>query len=391
MTVTSATDFDVATLRARRTNKWHKFPADVLPAWVADMDFGVAPSITAALTRLTQDQEYGYAARENVLAEAFVRRMDRQFGWRTDPAETVAIGDLVQASFSSIMAFSEPGDAVLLQLPSYPPFMRAIEDTGRRLIANPMRDDGKRWVLDLPAYEAAPDPRLRMLVFCHPQNPTGRAFNRAELEAVADFAIRHDLVVVSDEIHADIVYPGGTHIPLASLHPEIAARTITITSATKSFNIPALRCAVMHFGTQSLKERFASRIPARLLGSPGVTGVDATVAAWDDGQPWLNEILAHLRSNRDWLAHTIAAELPGVTMRAPEATYLAWLDCRALELPCSAGQFFLDHARVGLNFGETFGAQYAGFARLNFATPAPILRQIVTRMVEAVGRTQTRR
>jgi cysteine-S-conjugate beta-lyase len=384
MTATGATDFDIATLRARRTNKWHKFPDDVLPAWVADMDFGVAPSVTAALTRLTQSQEYGYAARDGALTDAFARRMKRRFNWAADPADAVAIGDLVQASFSSVMAFSEPGDAVLLQLPSYPPFMRAIEDTGRHLIANPMRDDGTRWVLDLAAYEAAHDPRTRMLIFCHPQNPTGRAFSRAELEAVAAFAIRQDLVAVSDEIHADIVYPDNAHIPLASLHPEIAARTITITSATKSFNIPALRCAVMHFGAPALRERFFSRVPARLLGSPGVTGVDATVAAWDDGQQWLDEILAQLLSNRDWLARTIAAELPGVTMRVPEATYLAWLDCRALELPCSTGQFFLDNARVGLNFGETFGAQYSGFARLNFATPAPILRQIVTRMAEAV-------
>src|SRR5215469_10242942 len=175
MTTTEATHFDIATLRARRTSKWHKFPPDVLPAWVADMDFGVAPSITAALARLTRDQEFGYAAREGVLAAAFVRRMDRRFGWRTDPADTVAIGDLVQASFSSVMAFSEPGDAVLLQLPSYPPFMRAIEDTGRRLLANPMRDDGSRWVLDLESYEAAPDPRLRMLIFCHPHNPNDPA------------------------------------------------------------------------------------------------------------------------------------------------------------------------------------------------------------------------
>jgi cystathionine beta-lyase len=251
----------------------------------------VAPSITAALTRLTQNQEYGYAARDGALAGAFVRRMEQRFGWHTDPADTLAIGDLVQASFSSVMAFSEPGDAVLLQLPSYPPFMRAIEDTDRRLIANPMRDTGVQWALDLAAYEAAPDPRMRMLIFCHPQNPTGRAYSRAELLAVADFAIRHNLIVVADEIHADIVYPGNVHIPLASLHPEIAARTITITSATKSFNIPALRCAVMHFGAPALKERFFSRVPSRLLGSPGVTGVDATVAAWDDGQPWLDEIL----------------------------------------------------------------------------------------------------
>src|ERR1700759_1100638 len=234
MTAAGATDFDIATLRARRTNKWHKFPPDVLPAWVADMDFGVASSITAALTRLTDNQEYGYAAREGVLAAAFIRRMERRFGWHTDPADTVAIGALVQAIFSPVMAFSEPGDAVLLQLPSYPPFMAAINDTGRRLIANPMRDNGTRWVLDLAAFERAPDPRTRVLIFCHPQNPTGRAYSRAELEMVAEFAIRNDLVVVSDEIHADIVYPGNAHIPLASLHSEIAARTITITSPPKS-------------------------------------------------------------------------------------------------------------------------------------------------------------
>ncbi|HUB10512.1 MAG TPA: PatB family C-S lyase [Acetobacteraceae bacterium] len=379
-----ATDFDIDFLRARRTNKWHKFADDVLPAWVADMDFGVSPAISAALDRLAANQEYGYAARDGVLAAAFSRRMRHRFDWQTDPANVVSVGDLVQASFSSVMAFSKPGDAVVLQLPSYPPFMAAINDTGRRLLDNHMRDNGTRWVLDLESYEAAPDPRARVLIFCHPQNPTGRAYTRAELEQVAAFAVRHDLVVVSDEIHADIVYPGVTHIPLASLSPEIAARTITITSATKSFNIPALRCAVMYFGTADLKQRFFARIPSRLLGSPGVTGVDATVAAWDDGQPWLDEVMVQLQANRDWLAKTLATELPGVTLRVPEATYLAWLDCSGLEFGCPAGQFFLDRARVGLNFGETFGARYVNFARLNFATPAPILQQIVHRMADAI-------
>ncbi|HUN41479.1 MAG TPA: PatB family C-S lyase [Acetobacteraceae bacterium] len=380
----NATDFDISFLRSRRTNKWHKFPDDVLPAWVADMDFGVAPSVSAALETLARNQEYGYAARDGVLAAAFTRRMKSRFGWQTDPANAVPVGDLVQASFSSVMAFSEPGDAVVLQLPSYPPFMAAINDTGRRLLANHMRDNGTRWVLHLESYDAAPDPRARVLIFCHPQNPTGRAYTRTELEQVAAFANRHDLIVVSDEIHADILYPGSTHIPLASLSPDMAARTITITSATKSFNIPALRCAVMYFGTSDLKQRFFKQIPARLLGSPGVTGVDATVAAWDDGQPWLEEIVAQLQANRDWLVRTLPTALPGVTLRLPEATYLAWLDCSALELGQPAGQFFLEKARVGLNFGETFGAKYADFARLNFATPAPILRQIVGRMAEAI-------
>ncbi len=380
----SATDFSIPFLRGRRTNKWHKFADDVLPAWVADMDFGVAPPITEAMARLARNQEYGYAAREGLLAEAFARRMQSRFNWTVDPADAHPIGDLVQASFSSVMAFSEPGDAVVLQLPSYPPFMRAIEDTGRRLIANHMRDSGTRWVLDLAAYDAAPDPRARVLIFCHPQNPTGRAYTRAELEQVATFAERHDLIVVSDEIHADIVYPGGTHIPLASLSPGMAARTITITSATKSFNIPALRCAVMHFGTPALKERFFARIPSRLLGSPGVTGVDATIAAWDEGQPWLDEILLQLQANRDWLMQNLGEALPGVSLRRPEATYLAWLDCSALNLKVPAGQFFLDSARVGLNAGETFGERYAAFARLNFATPAPVLKEIVGRMSDAI-------
>ncbi len=312
--------------------------------------------------------------------------MESRFGWHTSAEDVHPVGDLVQASFASVTAFSEPGDAVVLQLPSYPPFQAAIRDTGRRLLGNHMRDDGTRWRLDLAAYDAAPDPRARVMIFCHPQNPTGRAFTRAELEEVAAFAIRHDLIVVSDEIHADIVYPGGTHIPLASLGPDIAARTVTITSATKSFNIPALRCAVLHFGAPALRERFFARLPARLLGSPSVTGVDATVAAWDDGQAWFDDILARLQANRDWLARTVAEALPGVTMRLPEATYLAWLDCTALELPVPAGLFFLDRARVGLNAGETFGEKYGAFTRLNFATSPAILEQILGRMADALRR-----
>jgi cystathionine beta-lyase len=261
-----------------------------------------------------------------------------------------------------------------------------VRETGRRIVEHRLVDDGTRFVSDGASLEQVVDRDTPLLMLCNPHNPTGRVFERSELEAIANVALERDLVVVADEVHAELVYPGHQHIPFASLGPEVAARTITITSATNSFNIPALRCAVMHFGSPALKARFFARIPSRLLGSPSVTGVDATVAAWDEGQPWFDDILQYLHGNRDWLAQAVAAELPGVTMRVPEATYLAWLDCSALNLPISAGQFFLDRARVGLNFGETFGPDYGSFARLNFATPRPILREIVGRMADAVRR-----
>ena len=353
-----ATDFSIETLRARRTNKWHKFAPDVLPAWVADMDFGVAPPVTAALQRLTDNQEYGYAAREGVLAAAFVRRMRSRFGWETKAADVLAIGDLVQATFSSVMAFSEPGDAILLQLPSYPPFMSAIHDTGRRLLANPMRDNGTRWVLDLAAYEAAPDPRG-----AGPEDPGADLLPPAEP-------------------HRTRVQPGGTGGGRRVRHPPRPGgdlgrdprrhRLSRQHPHSPGLAEPGDRRAhhhhhlgdqeLQHSGATVCRDVFRDTRPEGplLRPHPGVTGVDATVAAWDDGQPWFDEIMAQLQANRDWLAQTIGSELPGVTMRLPEATYLAWLDCTALKLPCSAGQFFLDKARVGLNFGETFGPHYGG-------------------------------
>jgi len=382
-------ELDIPFLRARRNVKWHRYADDVLPAWVAEMDFAVAAPIRAALDRIAREQDYGYPHRDGdradaSLAHAFVRRMQSRFGWQTDAADTLAIADLVQGTFATVLAFSDPGDTVILQMPSYPPFQTAVNETGRVLQEDHMRDDGGHYVLDLAALDAATGPRARVLLFCHPHNPTGRAFSRAELEAVGRFAIKHDLVIMSDEIHADLVYAGHTHIPMASISPAIAARTVTMTSATKGYNIPGLRCGVMHFGSPELKARFTKRIPPKLLGSPGITGIDATVAAWDDGQPWCDEVLALLQANRDWLARAIAAEFPQAVMRLPEATYLAWIDFSRLNLPDTAGTFFLERAKVALSPGENFGARYGNFSRLNFATSPAILEQIIGRMAAAV-------
>jgi cystathionine beta-lyase len=201
---------------------------------------------------------------------------------------------------------------------------------------------------------------------------------------MAEVAVERDLVVVSDEIHADLVYSGHQHVPFASLGPEVAARTITLTSATKGFNIPGLRCALMYFGSPDLKARFHARMPARLLGSPNIIGIDATIAAWRHGQPWLREVMAVLEANRNRLTEFLAKEMPGISYRVPEATYLAWLDCRGLQLGTSPFQYFLDEAKVGLMDGASFGEAGVGCIRLNFGTSPSILNQILTRMAESV-------
>lgn len=387
----SGFELDEKFLRSRRHAKWNMYKSDVIPAWVAEMDFALADPIRKAVSDLSDVMDFGYPLREGGVAEnavgtAFSRRMKARFDWDTDPRLVQPVADLVQGTFAPIMAFSDKGDGVVLHTPAYPPFYEAINTLGRELVANPLLDGADRYEIDFDRLEASIGPRTRILMLCNPQNPTGRVFGRAELERLGEVALRHDLIVVSDEIHSDLVYPGRAHIPFGSLSPELGARTITITSATKSFNIPGLRCALLYFGSQALKDRFHERVPRRILGAPAIVGIDATIAAWDEGQAWLDDVLAYLTANRDHLADRVARDLPGVTFHKPEATYMAWLDCSALGLDKPAQQFFLDEAKVGMSAGETFDPACAHHARLNFATSRKILDEMIDRMAAAVSR-----
>jgi cystathionine beta-lyase len=390
MTSLDAIDFELSqgALRARRNAKWNQYGADVIPAWVADMDFTVAKPIRSAIERIVRDDDFGYPLRDGERADraaalAFVERMKSRYGWEVSSDLVIPMADLVQGTYAPILAFSDPGDGVILQTPSYPPFRDTIATTERKLLPLPMRYQGDRYGFDLDELKALVEKDTRIFVLCNPQNPTGRVFGRDELEAVGEFAIRHDLIVISDEIHSDLVYPGRQHIPFASLGPDIAARTVTLNSATKSFNIPGLRCALVAFGNKQLRDRFHRRIPAKLTGSANVMGVDATVAAWNESQPWLEAVMAHLLQARDRVKQVLTAEAPEIVFHAPEATYLAWLDCTKLRLSTSAFQFFLDNARVGLSAGEDFDPAATQFVRLNFGTSMPILNEILDRMITA--------
>lgn len=376
-------------LRTRLSSKWSSFPADVIPSNPAEMDFGVAPAIQRRMQELVDKQQYGYGARgaENpmgLLVEAFVRRMRERFGFAAAAERVVVLNDLVQAVMGSVMAFAEPHQSVALQVPAYPAFLALLAQSGRPVVLNPMREVGGRYEIDAEALRAAVTPDTRILLLCHPHNPTGRAFGRAELAPLAALAIERDMVVVSDEIHADLMLDGRRHVPFAAMFPEAAERTVTLYSATKSFNIPGLRCGLMHFGSAALQERFNAKIPPFLLGTPSVTGVYATIAAWEEPEAWLDGLIRLIEANRDHLLARFAAELPEVGIDTPEATYLAWADFKALRLPERPYLYLLEKARVACGDGANFGPGYEDFVRLNVATSRAILDDKIDRVVRAV-------
>jgi cysteine-S-conjugate beta-lyase len=390
MTTTETFELSLETLRSRRGNKWNRYPADVLPAWVADMDFTIAEPIQRAIEKLIveeRDYGYGYRAGEHSLPAAFAHRMKDRYGWEIDQSLVQNVTGTVQGMFVSTMGLSEPGDGVLIQTPIYPPFLMTIEKSGRRLVENPLADDGTRFVLDIEGMRRAADAGTKVILFCNPHNPTGRVFTREELRAVGELAIERDLIIISDEVHADLVYSGHKHIPMATLSPEIAERTVTLTAASKGFNLAALRCSVIYFGSHALRERFRKVLPDYVLGSSSVVGIDATVAAWYHGQPWLDAVLRKLEENRDYVTQFVRDQMPGVKHHPPEGTYLSWLNCGALGLPAdSPYDFFLNEAKVGLNEGASFGPLGKECVRLNFATSREVLEQVLGRMADAIER-----
>lgn len=374
------TDSDLQRLRSLTCIKWTWHDDDVLPAWVADMDLPPAPVAVEAVRALVDRGDFGYnfhAARQ--LPEVFSAWEERRFGWRPEPSRTRAFCDVMQAVDLALWMHCKPGDGVVVFTPIYPPFLRSATADGRRLVDCPLDPDG--WRLDPERLEAAAaEPGVRAILLCNPHNPTGRAFSREELAAVADAAARHDLLVVSDEIWGDIVHPGVCHVPIASLSDDAAARTVTISAASKAFNIAGLCCAVAHVGHDGV-QRAIEALPGHVLGAVGSPGAEATVACWTSGDTWLAETCAHLTAMRDHVVRRFSAELPAVRLSVPDATYLAWLDVSEFGLGEDPAKVLLDEARVALSSGSDFGKHGAGFVRLNFATTRPILDEVVDRVV----------
>lgn len=369
----------LAELQRQPGVKWRHFAPDVIALWVADMDFPVAPEIVAALQeRAGGHLGYPTATGEPGLLEAIVNRMEARHGWKLREENIWLINGVIPSLYLAVLACSSPGDEVIIQTPIYPPFISAVQETGRVPRYNPLVVQNGQYQIDFAQLETLVTPATRLLLLCHPHNPTGRVFCRDELGQLADFVVRHNLWVVSDELHSDLLYPGEQHLPLAALHPEISERTITVFGPTKTFNIAGLKIGIVVSQNAALLTRLKRRARGLVTG-PNLMAQTATLAAYRLGQPWLELTLRYLDSNRRFLGDYLLNHLPGVGYLPPQATYLAWLDFRALGLGDRLYQALLE-CRVGLNDGPQYGPGFEGFARLNFATPRPVLEEALTRL-----------
>jgi cysteine-S-conjugate beta-lyase len=372
----------LAALQARRSEKWRAFPPDVLPAFVAEMDFPLAEPLKRALHDAIDRDDCGYA-HPGGLAEAFAAYADARFGWAADPAGVTMLPDVMGGVAEVLRQATAPGDGVVINPPVYPPFFAAVREIERRVVEAPLVRAAGGFQLDLDGLRDAFAAGARALLLCNPHNPTGRVLARSELEAVAELAGRYDAVVVADEIHAPLTLPGATHTPWVALGGDAAERGVTVTSASKAWNVAGLKCAVVVTGSRRMRELVA-RIPKEVRYRTGHLGTLASVAAFREGGPWLDAVLAHLDRNRRLLADLLAARLPAVGYQPPEASYLAWLDCTGLGLGDDPAAAFLERGRVALSHGPDFGRPGAGYARLNLGTSAELLEEAVDRMTRAV-------
>ena len=370
--------------RGSDSEKWRRYGEDVLPLWVADMDFASPEPIVRALRERAEHGVFGYGAKPPELRAVLVERLSRLYDWQVSAEDLVFVPGVVTGFNLACRAAASPGAGVLVQTPVYPPFLTAPGNAGLELQSMQLTPESSgRYAVDFAAFEHAISERTQAFILCNPHNPVGRAFRRDELEHMAEICMRHEIVICSDEIHCDLLFSGARHVPIASIDPQVAERTITLMAPSKTFNIAGLQCSVAIIQNAELRRRF-KRARAGLVPEVNVMGFVAALSAYRDGQAWLDELLAYLDGNLDFLTGYVRAYLPGIALSRPEATTLAWLDCRQAAIPRNPHQFFLHQAKVALNDGATFGPGGDGFVRLNFGCPRSTLAEALDRMRAAM-------
>lgn len=373
--------------RGSDSAKWAWYGEDTLPLWVADMDFPSPEPVIEALHRRLEHPFFGYGVEPVALAEALCERMERLYGWEITPRDIMFLPGLVSGLNVISRATGRPGDKVLVQTPVYPPFLSAPENQEQGLTDAPLQEvvNGNiiSYEIDYDRFEAAITPETHLFLLCNPHNPIGRGYSTEELTRLGEICLRHDLVICSDEIHCDLLLGGTQHVPTASVSPELAQRCVTLIAPSKTFNLPGLGCSAAIVQNPELRRKI-ERAKAGIVPHVNVLGFVAALAAYTQGQEWLDELRLYLTGNRDLLVEYITQNFPGVRTTVPQATYLGWLDFREVGLSEAPFQFFLREAKVALNEGGHFGKAGEGFVRINFGCPRPTLTEALERMKQAL-------
>ena len=374
-------DFDTVTDRRHTDSlKWDRYKdRDILPLWVADMDFLSPPAVIEALHKRIEHGVFGYTLPPQELIETIIGMLAEEFSWEVEPSWLVWLPGLVTGLNVACRAVGNEGDAVLTMTPVYPPFLSAPKLSGRELITVPLAEENNCWTIDFAALEKAITPRTRLILLCNPQNPVGRVLSKEELTQLAAMAKKHDLIVCADEIHNGLILDQDKqHIPFATLGEEAAQRAITLIAPSKTFNLPGFGCSLAIIENRSLRARFQKAMTG-IVPHVNVLGYTAALAAYRDSQEWRMALLDYLRTNRELVTQAVTA-MEGISMAPVEATYLAWLDCRQTNIADPAA--FFENAGVGLSDGQEFMGP--GFVRLNFGCPRATLQDALKRMQNAL-------
>lgn len=371
--------------------KWQTYAEDVLPMWVADMDFLSPPGVINALVERCQHGIFGYprgltddSEQLPALRQIICERMWQRYAWKVEFEDLVFIPGVVTAFNLASHAFAVPDGGLLVQTPVYAPILNAAKTTGAVPQETELIWDGaNRYEIDFTDFEASITPQTRMFLLSNPHNPVGRVFTRYELTRLADISLRNGLIICADEIHSDLVFSGHEHIPIASIDPEIGQSTITLIAPSKTFNLAGLQFSVAIIQNAELKTRYLAARKG-LVPWVNLMGLIAAQEAYQCGEEWLDQLITYLAQNRDYLVNFLQENIPQIKMPVPEGTYLAWLDCREAVIPSNPYEFFLQYARVALNKGTTFGKGGEGFVRLNFGCPRSTLVEGLNRISEAL-------
>lgn len=380
------TALPLAELRQRSSEKWREYPADVLPLFVAETDFPLAPEISDVLRRAVEIGDTGYIASRTPLPDAYAAFARRRFGWEADPTRMRTTADVSMGIVEILRRVTQPGERVVVTPPVYPPFYDLVSEAGAEVARVPLIDTGMGWELDLDGIRAAFDDGATAMLLCNPHNPTGTVHSRDMLAALAEIADEYGAAVVADEIHAPLAQPGTGFTPFLDTGDAAERVGYAVVSASKAFNLAGLKCALMVTASDPTSA-IVRGLPIEVEWRTGQFGLLAAVAAFSEASdPWLDGLLATLDANRVLLEDLLASKLPAARYRIPDAGYLAWIDLSGLGWGDNPARRILKEARVALHFGPAFGDQGRGFVRLNFGTSPEVITEAVERIATLVDR-----